>query len=53
MSDAADAELILPFAVVAQIYAFHRALRLGLRPDTPCASGRVNRVVRGVTIHPL
>jgi hypothetical protein len=53
MSDATDAELLLPFAVVAQLYAFHRSLRLGLRPDTPCASGRVNRVVKGVTIHPL
>jgi tagatose-6-phosphate ketose/aldose isomerase len=53
ISDAADAELILPYAVFAQLYAFHRSLRLGLRPDTPCASGRVNRVVKGVTIHPL
>jgi tagatose-6-phosphate ketose/aldose isomerase len=53
MSDAADAELLLPYAVIAQLYAFHRSLRLGRRPDTPCASGRVNRVVKGVTIHPL
>jgi tagatose-6-phosphate ketose/aldose isomerase len=53
MTAAADAELVLPYAVVAQIYAFHRALRLGRRPDTPCASGRVNRVVQGVTVHPL
>jgi tagatose-6-phosphate ketose/aldose isomerase len=53
MDDLVDAELILPFAVIAQLYAFHRSLRLGLRPDTPCASGHVHRVVRGVTIHPL
>ena len=53
MAAAADAELILPYAVIAQVYAFHRALRLGLRPDTPCASGRVSRVVKGVTIYPL
>jgi tagatose-6-phosphate ketose/aldose isomerase len=49
----ADAELVLPFALVAQLYAFHSSLRRGLRPDTPCASGRVHRVVQGVTIHPL
>lgn len=52
-SGLADAELVLPFALVAQLYAFHSSLRLGLRPDTPCASGRVHRVVQGVTIHPL
>jgi len=49
----ADAELVLPFALIAQLYAFHSSLRQGLRPDTPCASGRVHRVVQGVTIHPL
>jgi tagatose-6-phosphate ketose/aldose isomerase len=29
-----------------------QSLRVGGRPDHPCASGTVNRVVRGVTIHP-
>jgi len=39
--------------VCAQLYAFHRALQLGNKPDEPSASGTVNRVVRGVTIHSL
>ena len=53
MSAAEDSELVLPFALVAQLFAFHSSLRLRLRPDTPCASGRVHRVVKGVTIYPL
>jgi tagatose-6-phosphate ketose/aldose isomerase len=50
---AGDTELILPFVIVAQLYAFHRSLQLGNSPDTPCASGRVNRIVKGVAIYPL
>ena len=53
MSAARDSELVLSFALVAQLFAFHSSLRLRLRPDTPCASGRVHRVVKGVTIYPL
>ncbi len=53
MSCADDADLLLPFVVLAQMYAFHRSLQLGNTPDTPCASGRVNRIVKGVTIYPL
>jgi tagatose-6-phosphate ketose/aldose isomerase len=53
MSGADDADLLLPFVVLAQMYAFHRSVRLGNTPDTPCASGRVNRIVKGVTIYPL
>ena len=50
---AADCELAFPYVVCAQLYALHRALRLGIRPDEPSVSGTVSRVVRGVTIHPL
>jgi tagatose-6-phosphate ketose/aldose isomerase len=53
MHAAGDAELVLPFVITAQLYAFHRSLRLGNTPDTPCASGRVNRIVKGVAIYPL
>jgi tagatose-6-phosphate ketose/aldose isomerase len=53
MDTAPDCELVLPFALVAQLFAFHSSLRLRLRPDSPCASGRVHRVVKGVTIYPL
>ncbi len=51
MTDALDRDLSFPLVVCAQIYAFYRALALGKSPDNPSASGTVNRVVKGVTIH--
>ncbi len=51
MQEAADAALLFPYILVAQIYAFHLALALGNTPDNPCPTGEVNRVVQGVTIH--
>ncbi len=53
MADAADVDLLIPMILFPQIYAFHRSLQAGKRPDTPNAEGHVNRVVKGVTIHPL
>jgi tagatose-6-phosphate ketose/aldose isomerase len=53
VAEAGDGELLLPYVIVAQLYALHRSLHLGNTPDTPCASGRVNRIVKGVTIYPL
>ena len=53
MSAADDAQLMLPFVIMAQMYALHRSLQLGNTPDTPCASGRVSRIVKGVAIYPL
>ncbi len=52
MSEAADIEVALIHVVVAQSYALLQSLALGLRPDRPNATGVVNRVVQGVTIHP-
>jgi tagatose-6-phosphate ketose/aldose isomerase len=49
---AADLELCLPFAMLAQSLALLRSLSLGVRPDNPNAAGTVSRVVKGVTIHP-
>ena len=49
---ASDFELCFPYVVFAQTFAFLRSLNLGLRPDTPNASGVVNRVVQGVSIYP-
>lgn len=46
-----DLELLFPYAVFAQIHAFHHAVRIGNRPDNPSPSGTVNRVVKGVKIH--
>ncbi|GAC1310683.1 MAG: SIS domain-containing protein [Steroidobacteraceae bacterium] len=56
LADAAtlcDLGLCLPYAVFAQTLAFMQSLALGLRPDVPNAGGTVNRVVQGVSIHPL
>jgi tagatose-6-phosphate ketose/aldose isomerase len=53
LDTADDAELMFPYVTYAQLYAFHRALRLDKAPDSPSASGTVSRVVQGVTIHPL
>ncbi|MGO9037805.1 MAG: SIS domain-containing protein [Steroidobacteraceae bacterium] len=50
---AEDGDLYYPYIVCAQLYAFHRSLSLGNKPDLPSKSGTVNRVVRGVTIHSL
>ena len=50
---ASDGELLFPFSICGQLYAFHRALSLGNKPDQPSKSGSVNRVVRGVTVHAL
>lgn len=44
---------IAPFVVIAQLLALRRSASLELTPDQPCRSGTVNRVVRGVVIHPL
>ncbi|MEZ8738675.1 SIS domain-containing protein [Photobacterium swingsii] len=51
MEAATDIELLFPYIIFAQIYAFHRAIALGNTPDNPCPTGEVNRVVQGVTIH--
>ena len=51
MQGSDDFELLFPFAMCAQIFAFYRALQLRKAPDNPSASGTVNRVVKGVTIH--
>ncbi|HEQ0963463.1 TPA: SIS domain-containing protein [Streptococcus pyogenes] len=47
-----DAYLAFPMILVAQTLALLTAVTLGNSPDTPSATGMVNRVVKGVTIHP-
>jgi tagatose-6-phosphate ketose/aldose isomerase len=39
--------------LMPQCYALQRSAALGLTPDNPFPDGTVNRVVQGVTIHPL
>jgi tagatose-6-phosphate ketose/aldose isomerase len=53
LAGAPDIAAVAAFAVFAQVFALHQSLALGLAPDNPSVSGTVNRVVRGVTIHPF
>ncbi|KHD45931.1 SIS domain-containing protein [Streptococcus hongkongensis] len=47
-----DAYLAFPMIVVAQIISLLSSIKVNNLPDTPSATGTVNRVVKGVTIHP-
>ncbi|MBR7825135.1 SIS domain-containing protein [Actinospica sp. MGRD01-02] len=48
-----DAYLAVVYIVFAQLFALYCSAALGLTPDNPFPRGDVNRVVKGVTIHPL
>jgi tagatose-6-phosphate ketose/aldose isomerase len=48
-----DVFLAAAYVVVAQQLALRMSLALGLTPDNPFPDGTVNRVVQGVTLHPL
>ena len=52
LDEAEDVLLSLPFAICAQTLGLQFSLALGATPDNPFPSGEVNRVVKGVTIHP-
>lgn len=47
-----DVEQAFCFLLYAQIFALNESLNAGITPDSPSASGTVNRVVQGVVIHP-
>lgn len=47
-----DAYLAFPMILVAQMISLLASIKVGNTPDTPSATGTVNRVVKGVTIHP-
>jgi len=49
----ADVYQGLAWVMFAQVLGFQLSINLGLSPDNPCPSGEVNRVVQGVTIHPV
>jgi tagatose-6-phosphate ketose/aldose isomerase len=51
MADARDVDLLIPFIVAPQMFAFEASIGRGLSPDNPNISGTVNRVVQGVRIH--
>lgn len=48
-----EAYLALPFIMVGQTVSLLNSVRVGNTPDTPSPTGTVNRVVKGVTIHPF
>lgn len=48
-----EAYLALPDIMFAQTLALMTSIKIGNTPDTPSATGTVNRVVKGVTIHPF
>ena len=47
-----DAYLAFSYLVVGQVLALLASVHVHNKPDTPSPSGTVNRVVKGVTIHP-
>lgn len=49
--DIPDAYLALPYVMIPQFISSHTAMRVKNDVDHPSASGTVNRVVKGVTIH--
>ncbi len=52
VADVPDVLVSLPFVLVAQMLALQTSLAHGMTPDNPFPSGEVNRVVKGVTVHP-
>lgn len=48
-----DAFHAVAYVVFAQLFALYCSAALGSTPDNPFPNGDVNRVVKGVTIHPL
>ncbi|TCS81826.1 SIS domain-containing protein [Tepidibacillus fermentans] len=47
-----DVYLIFNYVLIAQMFSFFKSIQLGHTPDNPCPDGSVNRVVKGVIIHP-
>jgi tagatose-6-phosphate ketose/aldose isomerase len=47
-----DVQVAVVYAVFAQLFALRSSIVRGLTPDNPFPSGEVNRVVRGVSVHP-
>lgn len=46
-----DFDLVLLYAIFAQVFAMKKSLQLGITPDNPSPEGRINRVVEGVTLY--
>lgn len=48
-----DGYLVLPFVIIGQTISLLTSVKCGNTPDTPSPTGTVNRVVKGVQIHPF
>lgn len=48
-----EAYLALADVMFAQTVSLYASIKVGNTPDTPSPSGTVNRVVKGVTLHPF
>lgn len=46
-----DIYLVFNYVLLAQKFAFYKAIELSVSPDNPCPTGEVNRVVKGVKIY--
>ncbi|KQU38399.1 MULTISPECIES: SIS domain-containing protein [unclassified Rhodococcus (in: high G+C Gram-positive bacteria)] len=53
LADLNDSSVALAYLVYAQYLALFTSIERGKTPDNPFPSGEVNRVVEGVTIHPM
>jgi tagatose-6-phosphate ketose/aldose isomerase len=47
-----NAYLGFNYIVAAQMLALYKSLSYNITPDNPCPTGEVNRVVKGVILHP-
>ncbi|WP_422631974.1 SIS domain-containing protein [Pseudokineococcus basanitobsidens] len=53
VDDLPDPLVAVVAVTLAQLVGLHVSLALGREPDDPFPAGQVNRVVQGVTVHPL
>ena len=51
--DLPDAYLSIVYLILGQLFAYRTAIKIDNDVDNPSATGTVNRVVKGVTVHPL
>ena len=47
-----NAFLGFDYIMAAQVLALFKSLSYNITPDNPCPTGEVNRVVKGVILHP-
>jgi len=48
-----DVFLIFPYIIFSQRLALFKSVELGINPDNPSPTGKVNRVVKGVKFYPF